>query len=157
MDSSTAYCVATVVLDWDPPREEVTPLGSFEEVVTHLRTTYNWFADLMADKQAAQDTPDEVPVGGFGVELRNRWGGVVEVGVGREVWFLMRLVPKPSKWYSDAPMLDGHLAFWLNGWHHTELDREALVSRTACLEALRQWLETGEFPKSSQAEFDGRT
>ena len=65
-DIAAPYCVATAVREFDPPREEVTPLGSFEAVVAHLRTTHSWFADRMADLRAADDTPDEVPVGGFG-------------------------------------------------------------------------------------------
>jgi hypothetical protein len=100
----------------------------------------------MADRRAEDETPAEVPVGGFGVRLHNRWDGKVEVGVGRDVWFLFRHVPKPSQRYSNRPLLDGSLAFWLDGWHYTELESDMLVSQAACLEALRRWLETGEFP-----------
>lgn len=147
-DTAAPYCIATIILDCDPLREEETALGSFEEVVAQLRATHGWFADRMADLRAENETLHEVSVGGFGVRLRNRWGGVVEVGVGRDVWFLLRHVPRPSRCYSDRPPLDGCLGFWLDGWHHTELGREMLVSRTACLESLRRWLETGEFPET---------
>ena len=54
------------------------------------------------------------------MQLRNRWGGEVEVGIGRDVWFLMRHHPEPARCYSDRPTVDGALAFWLGGWHHTE-------------------------------------
>jgi hypothetical protein len=101
----------------------------------------------MADLRSEGDTSGSVPVGGFGVELRNRWGGVVEVGVGRDVWFLFCHHPGPGRYYTDQPPLEGRLVFWLCGWHHTELGRDMLVSRPACLEALRRWLETGDFPE----------
>lgn len=144
--SAVPYCVARFVRDLDPLQEEVAALGTFEEVVTQFRATHCWFADRMADQRIEDEPPDKVPIGGFGVQLRNRWGGEVEVGVGREVWFLMLHQPAPARCYSDRPPLDGYLAFWLCGWHHTELGRDMLVSRAACLEAVRQWLETGEFP-----------
>jgi hypothetical protein len=151
-DTAAPYCVATVIRPLDPPREEIKELRSFEEVVAHLRATHAWFADFMADLRAEGEARGDVPVGGFGVELRNRWGGEVEVGVGRDIWFLFQSRPEPARCYSDRPPLDGYLAFWLDGWHYTELARGMLVSRQACLAALRRWLETGAFPESGSAE-----
>ena len=37
--------------------------------------------------------------------------------------------------------------FYLDGWHHTELESDSLVSREACLRASRDWLETDRFPE----------
>jgi hypothetical protein len=147
-DADIPYCVATVVRDANSPRNEVSRLGSFEEVAAHLHSAYVWFADLMADLRTEDETPHKVPVGGFGVRLQNRWGGEVEVGVGRDIWFLFRHLPEPRRCYSDRPPLDGYLAFWLDGWHYTELGRDMLVSRAACLSVIHQWLESGNFPES---------
>jgi hypothetical protein len=139
------YCVATVIREVDPEQiEDVVVLHSFDEVVAHLRHTYDWFADVIADYRAAEDSSaTDVPVGGFGVQLRNCWGGEVEVGVGRAVWFLFQHQPRPSRCVSDSPALGGSLVFYLNGWHYTELERDSLVSRSKCLSVLREWLETG--------------
>jgi hypothetical protein len=102
----------------------------------------------MADLRAEAENPDETPVGGFGVLLRNRWGGEVEVGVGRDIWFLFRRVPEPGRCYTDRPPLEGYLAFWLGGGHYTQLESDMLVSREAWLEALRRWLESDGFPEA---------
>jgi hypothetical protein len=150
-DQLSTYCVATVIRDYDPPQEREASLGSFEEVFALLRASYSWFADLMAQLRAEDKVAGDVPIGGFGVCLRNRWGSVIEVGVGRDLWFLCRRIPAPSLCYSDRPELDGSLAFWLGGWHHTELSGEMLVSRSACLEAIRGFLESDEFQSYSQA------
>lgn len=155
MSSDLAYCVARVI--WPTPedeenpfREETARLDSFEFVVAHLKRTYDQFADFVADRRAAGGWPDDpVPIGGLGVRLTNRFGGVAEVGVGRRLWAFWRLVPEPIACYSDRPTLDGMLAFYLDGWHHTELDPAALVTREICLDALREWLESGRFPDNS--------
>src|SRR5438445_1269848 len=106
-DAEHPYCVATVIREVHPEQiEDVVSLRSFEEVVAYLRHTYDWFADVIADYRAAEDfSPTDVPVGGFGVQLRNRWGGEVEVGVGRAVWFLFQREPRPSRCVSDRPAL----------------------------------------------------
>jgi hypothetical protein len=149
-DIASSYCVASVIRDPNTGEAEVTTLGSFEQVVAYLRDTHAWFSDLMADYRAQNEHPDDMRVGGFGVQLRNRLGGVVEVGTGRDVWFLIRHSPEPTRCYSDYPPLEGHLSFWLDGWHHTVLGRPMLVSRVALFEALQQWLESGEFPESKR-------
>jgi hypothetical protein len=149
-DIASSYCVASVIRDPNRGEAEVTTLGSFDQVVAYLRDIHAWFADLMADIRAQDETPDGMRVGGFGVQLRNRLGGVVEVGTGRDVWFLLRSSPEPTRCYSDNPPLEGDLSFWLGGWHHTELGRHMLVSRVALFEALQQWLESGEFPESKR-------
>lgn len=144
-DDANPYCLVTTDGNW----EAATPLSSFDELVAHLREAYDAAANEMADQRAAQDQPevrDLVPVGGFGVCLRNRSSGEVEVGIGREVWFLFRHHPQPRRCYSDNPPVEGYLAFYLDGGHHTELRRDMLVSRPAGLSALRRWLDTGEFP-----------
>jgi len=100
------YCVATYIRDYDLQSEEVATLGSFDEVLSHLQTIQCWFADRMADMRAEDEASDDV-VGGLGVRLENRWGGKVEVGVGSDIWSLMRHQPTPSKCYSDRPQLAG--------------------------------------------------
>jgi hypothetical protein len=124
-------------------------LASFEEVVSFLRETYNWFADLIADRRAEEELPTKVePIGGFGVQLINHWGSQVEVGVGRDIWFLCRCRPKPTRGFSDNPQMVGWLVFYLDGWHYTSLDSLSLVPRDACISALKRWLEQNEFPVS---------
>jgi hypothetical protein len=144
--SPEAYCVARVIKEWEPEFvEEVTVLDSFDDVVAHLRQTYNWFADVIADVRSQQEPCETADaIGGFGVQLRNRWGGEVEVGVVRAIWMLHRHQPRPSKCISDDAELAGTMVFYLDGWHHTELDRRSLVSKATCLSTLRHWLETGE-------------
>lgn len=145
---SDCYCTATVVREVDPWQVEIASLDSFEDLLVFLRQTYNWFADLIADQRAEEDERplDKEPIGGFGVTLRNRWGSEVEVGIGRDLWFLMRFQPKPSRCFSDQSDSAGPLAFFLDGWHYTPLSGHMLVSRQACLTALRRWLNTDEFP-----------
>jgi hypothetical protein len=140
------YCVATVIKQVDPEQiEEVTVLHTFDDVVAHLRRTYDWFADVIADIRSENETSEPtVPIGGFGVQLRNRWGGEVEVGVGRAIWFLFRSEPSPGKCISDNPELSGSLVFYLDGWHYTELERHRLVSKGTCLITLRHWLDSGK-------------
>jgi hypothetical protein len=148
------YCTARVVRlalkDGDDPLpEEFTPLPSFDEVVAFLKDTYQWFAEVVADRRASgpsSDATESEAIGGFGVDLTNRMGGVVMVGVGRRVWLLARIEPKPVLFHSDHPELDGTLVFYLDGWHHTEMESDMLVSRGACLAALRVWLDSGQFP-----------
>ena len=151
--SEITYCEARVVRlaledEEHPLQEERARLDSFPEVERYLRRTYEWFADIMAESLAAEEPSGEA-IGGFGVRLTNRWEGVVEVGVGRKVWALFRVEPRPTLRFSDSPELAGSLVFYLDGWHHTELEGEMLVSRQACLRALEEWLETGRFPGTS--------
>jgi hypothetical protein len=151
--SEITYCEARVVRlaledEENPLPEERTRLDSFPEVERFLKRTYEWFADIMAERLAAEGHSGEA-IGGFGVRLTNRWQGVVEVGVGRKVWALFRVEPRPTLRFSDSPELAGTLVFYLDGWHHTELESEMLVSRGACLRALEEWLETDRFPAAS--------
>jgi hypothetical protein len=90
-------------------------------------------------------------LGGFGVEVTNRWGSVVEVGPGRDVWFLFRHEPPPSRCHSDRPPIQGTRVFYPDGGRHTELGAHMLVSREECLRALREWLDTGAFPDKRHA------
>jgi hypothetical protein len=89
-------------------------------------------------------------VGGFGVDITNRWGSVVEVGPGRDVWFLFRHEPRPGLCHSDRPAIEGTRVFYLDGGHHTELAADMLVSRDECLRVLREWLDTGAFPNTAE-------
>jgi hypothetical protein len=142
MSNTDDYCIAAVGHDGEPK----TSLASFDDVRAYLRTTYNTLADEYADARADADEPQADPVGGFGVWLRNQWGSEVEVGVGRDVWFLIRTEPKPSTCFSDNPPVEGYLVFYLDGGHYTDLASRDLVSRAAAIETLRRWLETDEFP-----------
>jgi hypothetical protein len=119
-------------------------MDSFREVERHLARVHDWFTDELAALRAERDDPDLSPVGGFGVVLENRWGSRVEVAQGRDVWFLMLLEPEPRRCISDRPKIEGTRTFWLDGWHHTELMSEMLISRDVCLTALERWLDANE-------------
>lgn len=143
MDNLQPYCIAAVGHDGEPK----TQLTTFDEVTSHLRQTYSLLVNEYADARINEDpVPESPPVGGFGVWLRNRWGGEIEIGVGRDVWFLVRLKPQPTKIYSDSPELSGRLAFYIAGGHYTDFDSRHLTSREEALRILRRWLDEGTFP-----------
>jgi hypothetical protein len=142
MSGADGYCIAAVGHDGEPK----TALATFDDVLAYLRATYNALADDYADGRVDAVEPEPDPVGGFGIWLRNRWGSEVEVGVGRDIWFLMRTEPKPSICFSDNPPLDDYLVFYLDGGHYTDLASRDLVSRAAAMEVLRRWLDASEFP-----------
>ncbi len=151
------YC--TVRVRWnagEPDDEQVARPGTFEEVEALLKEVRdrhaNDYADALAEDAEFLESAQGDALGGFGVEVTNRWGSVVEVGPGRDVWFLFRHQPKPGLCHSDQPPIEGTRVFYLDGGHHTELGADMLVSREECLRALREWLETGEFPKKRHAE-----
>ena len=152
------YCTATVIRGFDPPNQTIDTLVSFDEVRSHLAGVYDWFIDELVKLRADDPKWEEerARLGGFGVQLRNRWGGIIEVGVGRKVWFLHRHEPVPSRTLSDYPEMDGNLVFYLDGWHWTELDRTQLASREACLFALREWLDENRFPERPSRMPDDR-
>lgn len=143
VSNDAPYCIAAIGHDGEPK----TVLTSFDDVLVHLRETYNAEANEYADARAgAVAEPEDPPVGGFGVWLRNRWGSEVEVGVGRDVWFLIRIRPDPSKIVSDDPPLTGRLVFYLGGGHYTDFESRDLVSADAAKRALRRWLDANELP-----------
>lgn len=151
------YC--TVRVKWnggEPDDEQVAHPGTFDEVVAILKQVRDRHADEYADSLA--ESPDTARTlsgdvfGGFGVEITNRWGSIVEVGPGRDVWFLFRHEPRPSRCHSDSPPIKGTRVFYLDGGHHTELGRDSLVSREECMRTLREWLDSGAFPDKRHAE-----
>jgi hypothetical protein len=153
------YC--TVRVKWNggaPVDEQVFHPVSFDEVVALLKQVRDRHADEYADAVAsdpelARSLSGDV-LGGFGVDIKNRWGSIVEVGPGRDVWFLFRHEPRPGLCHSDRPPINGTRVFYLDGGHHTELEPDALVSRDECLRVLRDWLGTGAFPDTRRAETD---
>jgi hypothetical protein len=66
--------------------------------------------------------------------------------VGREIWFLIRIRPRPSRICSDRPRLEGRLVFYLAGGHYTDFESRDLVSTDVAKHALRRWLDANEFP-----------
>jgi hypothetical protein len=141
-----AYCTAKVMIN--ELDEKIDTLASFNDVLSYLGAVHDWFIEQVVDRWGnSHEWGEESPrLGGFGVQLQNRWGGVVEVGVGDKVWFLHRHKPKPSRTFSDHPEEVGYFVFYLDGWHWTELDRTQLASHDACLSALRDWLDDNCFP-----------
>jgi uncharacterized protein YneR len=106
----------------------------------------------MADRNAAglyHEKLDLSQVGGFGVRLFNRFGGEVEVGVGRDLWLLLILKPGSCRICGDQPQQKGMLVFYLDGWHHTEMEKSSLISRDEGLRCLREWLNSGIVPNSA--------
>ena len=156
MDS---YC--TIRVKWNggqPEDEQVARPNTFDDLVILLKQVRDRHSDEYAEwrikEREAGNPPCPDILGGFGVEVTNRWGSVVEVGPGRDVWFLFRHEPQPGVCYSDQPAIDGTRVFYLDGGHHTELGCDMLVSQEECLRVLRGWLDTGTFPAGKRAEPD---
>jgi hypothetical protein len=150
------YCKVRVKWNCgEPEDEQVAHPRTFDEVVTVLKQVRdrhaNEYADLLTENlDAARSLRGDV-LGGFGVELTNRWGSIVEIGPGRDVWLLIRHKPAPCLFHTDCPPIEGTRVFYLDGGHHTEMSRHMLVSREECLRVLRDWLETGAFPDKKHA------
>jgi len=139
-DGMTVEFVTTELTDWD-------------KVVAFLRSTYDRFATRVADVNARgprAEARDLSHLGGFGVRLTNRFGGQIEVGVGRKLWVLLNLQPGPQRAHFDQSPQEGMLGFYLDGWHYTDWAIAGLVSRDECLRCVQQWLETGEFPERNK-------
>jgi hypothetical protein len=151
-----SYCGVRVKWNCgEPEAEQVARPATFDDLVVLLKQVRgrhaNEYADALSeDRDRAQSANSDV-LGGFGVEITNRWGSVVEVGPGRDVWFLFLHAPGPGRCHSDRPPLVGTRVFYLDGGHHTELGAEMLVSREECLRVLRDWLDTGAFPDKKLA------
>jgi hypothetical protein len=150
----TAFCIARVgepVNDADGHYINFidTKLQTVDAVVEFLHATYDRFATLLSDENA--DRPDHervdlAQIGGFGVQLTNRFGGEIEIGLGRHSCLLVRLTPQPTRIYRNPLQSEGRLVFYLDGWHYTEMNATELVPRADCLNRLRSWLENDEFP-----------
>jgi hypothetical protein len=127
------------------------PPRSFNELLALLvearERLLNELADAIARNPGPPDSVRTDVPGGFGVEVTNRRGSVVEVGEGADAWFLFRHRPPPGRCYSDRPAVTGTRVFFLDGGHHTELGPDMLVSRAECLRVLREWLDSGTFPE----------
>lgn len=145
------YCTVRVFSD---DGEQVARPDTFEELLALLGSVrdrqMDELAEILAGNAGLAESVRADVVGGFGVEVTNRSGGVVEVGAGTDAWFLFRHHPRPGRCYSDRPPITGTRVFYLDGSHHTELDANMLVSRGECLRVLREWLESGEFPVTQQ-------
>lgn len=142
------YCTVRVVWGDD---ERIAHPGSFDELLTLLGEVRDRLLNERADASAQDPRPPEsgrvdVPAG-FGVEITNCWGSLVEVGAGADAWFLFRHHPSPGRCYSDRPAITGTRVFYLDGGHHTELGADMLASPEGCLRVLRDWLESGGFPE----------
>ena len=149
------YCTARIHHFGPIPDEiRVERLESFEALVALLEAVREQFAalddDWGSEGEGHECEPPEEFLGGFGVQVTNRWGGEVEVAAGRDAWFLFRQEPEPGICFSDRPPIDGARVFYLDGGHHTELEAEMLASREGCLRVLRAWLDKDEFPESER-------
>ena len=148
MAQQSHYCEASVGHNTEPK----SILGSFDEVVAYLKTSRNALVDKYVEQVRE---PDPNPLGGFGIWLRNRWNSELEVGVGLGIWLFIRLKPKPTAIYSDAPKVTGRLVFYLDGGHYTDFDAADLVTKEAAIRALRDWLESNNFPADNKQQVDG--
>ena len=152
--NQTAFCIARVGEPVETPDGcDVdfvhTELPDTDAVIKLLQDTYARFATQLADQNAERpedERTDLSTIGGFGVQLTNRFGGEIEIGLGRQLCLLIRLNPEPTRIYRNPTNDEGTLVFYLDGWHHTEMDLSQLVARDDCLACLRTWLETNVFP-----------
>jgi hypothetical protein len=133
--------------------EQIVHPPSFDELLIFLKQVRDQhaeeYADWLATLPESERSEYHDTLGGMGVDVTNRWGGVVEVGPGQDVWFLFRSEPPPGRYYSDNPPIQGTRVFYLDGGHHTELTADMLVSQKECLRVLQEWLDTGVFPESA--------
>ena len=126
-------------------------LPNAEAVIEFLQNTRERFATHIADSNAELPDDERIDLSsieGFGVQLTNRFGGVIEFGLGRRFSLLIRLAPKPTKIYRKPTDKQGSLVFFIDGWHHTEMEISDLISRHESLIALRYWLESNMLPDS---------
>ena len=152
--TQTAFCIARVGEPVETPDgcdvEFVhTELPDTDAVINFLQDTYARFATQLADQNAERSENERIDlstIGGFGVQLTNRFGGKIEIGLGRQLCLLIRLNPEPTRIYRNPTDHEGTLVFYLDGWHHTEMEPSELVASDDCLGCLRAWLETNVFP-----------
>ena len=149
-----AFCTARVgepveTPDGDDVNFIHTALPDTESVFNFLKDTYDRFVTLLADQNAELPEAERIDlsaIGGFGVQLTNRFGGEIEIGLGRQLCLLIRLNPEPTRIYRNPTPHEGTLVFYLDGWHYSEMEASELVAREDCLARLRAWLETNVFP-----------
>ncbi|MGN6545327.1 MAG: hypothetical protein ACTHK7_09790 [Aureliella sp.] len=126
-----------------------TELQDADSVIRFLQNTYDRFATYLADRNAEcseDERIDPLTLGGFGVQLTNRFGDEIEIGLGRRFCVLLRLKPQPTTMYRNPCQGDGFLVFYLDGWHYTEIPMSDLITRDECLSHLQSWLDAGIFP-----------
>lgn len=129
-----------------------TELADADAVITFLQSTYDRFATQIADQNAERSDDERIDlsaIGGFGVQLTNRFGGEIEIGLGRKFCLLIQLTPPPTQIYRTRTQHEGTLVFYVDGWHHTEMDISDLVPRDDCISSLRKWLETNVLPNTA--------
>ena len=155
--SETPFCIARVGELVETPGDcdiefVSTELEDADSVIRFLRGTYDRFATYLADRNAECSEDERIDlstVGGFGVQLTNRFGDEIEIGLGRRYCLLLRLKPQPTTMYRNPSQYDGFLVFYLDGWHHTEIPMSELITRDECLGHLRSWLEASIFPRQA--------
>ncbi|MBL8814411.1 MAG: hypothetical protein JNL58_00160 [Planctomyces sp.] len=126
-----------------------TELHDTDSVVRFLEDTHDRFAIQLADQNAERPDDERIglsEIGGFGVQLTNRFGGRIEIAVGRRFCLLIRLAPPPTRIYRTPTHNEGTLVFFLDGWHHTEMELSELVSRDEYRVLLSTWLELNVLP-----------
>ena len=151
-----ACCTVRVKrLDGEAHTVEGSRPASFDELIALLKRIRDRHADGYAEMLAAESDPGDWAtrdlLGGFGVEVENRWGDVAAAGLGRDACFLVRIEPRPMLCYSDHPPIDGARVFYLDGGHISELRLDILASPATFLRVLRHWLDEGVFPERDHA------
>jgi hypothetical protein len=155
--TQSVYCIARVgeIIERSEGCEielVLTELPDVGSVIEFLKGTYDRFATQIADQNAERSDEDRIElstIGGFGVQLKNRFGSEIEIGLGRKFCLLIRLVPKPTKICRSNVQNDDTLVFFVDGWHHTEMSISELVPRDLCLSYLRDWLDYDTFPDTA--------
>ncbi len=93
--NQTAFCIARVGEPIETPDGcDVdfvhTELPDTDAVIKLLQDTYARFATQLADQNAERPEDERIDlstIGGFGVQLTNRFGGEIEIGLGRNSAF----------------------------------------------------------------------
>ncbi len=151
MDPKICTVTLTELLDDGRTQERTFDMASMAELTEFFDEVYAGNLRQLGhepyDREPLDGATGQV-IGGFGVRCRNRSGKEMEVGIGRDWWFLIDLSESGGAIISSGGPEADELIFYLHGWHHTSLSSTDLISRDECLSAIECWLNDSN--KSSE-------
>lgn len=150
--NQTVFCIARVgepveTLDGYDVEFVHTELPDTDAVIKFLQDTYALFATQLADQnteQSKNERIDRSTIGGFIVQLTNRFGGEIEIGLGRQLCLLIRLAHANSNLSKPDPSRRN--TGFLNRWMASYRKGSFATCCTGRLFCLRAWLETNVCP-----------
>tara|TARA_R110002049_G_scaffold247930_3_gene422419 strand:- start:1734 stop:2183 length:450 start_codon:yes stop_codon:yes gene_type:complete len=139
-------CTVTVgELDLDSGRTEFVDhtIACFDDLVRFFDEVYDDGASQLKEMtgDALVDKSSGEPIGGFSARVSNNFGGRIEVGIGRDWWLLIDLVPKGARFITGSTPAQTDFIFFLDGWHYTGIGSDDVIPRDECLAAIEKWLD----------------